>query len=196
MTETDGQLVALGASWGGLEVTRAILRALPPDLGASVVVAQHRSAESTRSGLRDLLAGATSLPVREAEDKDELLAGTVYLAPPDYHLMVQGRSLALSTDAPVQYARPSIDVLFSTAAESYRERCVGVVLTGANADGARGLARIAELGGTAIVQDPHTAARAEMPTAALAAVPHAHVARVGEIAGLIVERCGIQTAAA
>jgi two-component system chemotaxis response regulator CheB len=196
MRDTDGQLVAMGASWGGLDVLRVILRGLPPDLGAAVVVAQHRSAESARSGLRDLLGAATRLAVREADDKDELVAGTVYLAPPDYHLLVQGRSLTLSTDAPVQYARPSVDVLFTTAAEAFRERCVGVVLTGANADGARGLARIAELGGTAIVQDPETAARPEMPEAALAAVPRARVASLGDIAGLIVERCGIQTAAA
>lgn len=196
MRETEGQLVAMGASWGGLEVLRVILQALPRDLCAAVVVAQHRSPESARSGLRDLLRAATSLTVREADDKDELLAGTVYLAPPDYHLMVQGRSLTLSIDAPVQYARPSIDVLLSSAAESFREHCVGVVLTGANADGARGLARIAELGGVTIVQDPETAARPEMPAAALAAVPQARVARVEDIAGLILARCGVQPAAA
>ena len=195
MRETNGELVAMGASWGGLEALRAILRALPPELGAAVAVAQHRSPESARSGLRDLLGAATRLVVRDAEDKDELHAGTVYLAPPDYHLLVDGRSLALSTDEPVQYARPSIDVLFTSAAEALRDRCVGVVLTGANADGARGLARIAELGGAAIVQDPDSAARPEMPRAALAAVPRARVALVGEIPGLIVEHCGVQTAA-
>jgi len=129
--------------------------------------------------------------VREAGDKDELRPGTAYIAAPDYHLLVEEGRLALTTDEPVQYARPSIDVLLQTAAEAYRDRCVGVVLTGANADGASGLARIAELGGAALVQDPETAERDEMPRAALASVPSATVAQVGEIAPLLVELCGV-----
>ena len=111
----------------------------------------------------------------------------MYVAAPDYHLLVEGTALALSTDEPVQYARPSIDVLLASAAESYRDRCVGVVLTGANADGAQGLRRVAELGGTAVVQALETAAMTEMPRAALAAVPDAHVAAPEAIAPLLVE---------
>jgi two-component system chemotaxis response regulator CheB len=182
-------LVAMGASWGGLEVLRVILGALPGDFGAAVVVAQHRAPESHRNAFRDLLAAVTRLRVCEADDKDELRAGQVYVAAPDYHLLVEDGALALSTDERVQYARPSIDVLLASAAEAYRERCVGVILTGANADGAEGLARIAELGGTAIVQDPTTAARPEMPRAALAAVPGARVAAPDEIAPILVELC-------
>lgn len=183
------ELVAMGASWGGLDVLRQILGALPGDFGAAVVVAQHRSPESHPDAFRNLLGAATRLEVREADDKDELRAGTVYLAAPDYHLLVEDRTLALSTEEPVLYARPSIDVLFGSAAEAYRERCVGVVLTGANADGALGLARIVELGGGAIVQDPATAERDEMPRAALAAVPGAHVAAPDELGPLLVELC-------
>ena len=182
-------LVAMGASWGGLDVLRLILGALPGDFGAAVVVAQHRSPESHRNAFRDLLAAVTRLKVCEADDKDELRPSQVYVAAPDYHLLVEDGTLALSTDGPVQYARPSIDVLLASAAEAYRERCVGVVLTGANADGADGLARIVELGGTAIVQDPATAARDEMPLAAIAAVPGARVAAPEEIAPLLVELC-------
>ena len=120
----------------------------------------------------------------------------MYLAAPDYHLLVEDGRITLSVDERVQFSRPSVDVLLATAAESYRERCVGVVLTGANADGAEGLARVAELGGVAIVQDPSTAARGEMPRAALAAVPDARVAELEEIAPILVELCGTQKAAA
>jgi two-component system, chemotaxis family, protein-glutamate methylesterase/glutaminase len=186
----SADLVAIGASWGGLEVFREVLRDVPAELDAAIVIAQHRSPESHPTAFRDLLGAITRLPVREAGDKDDLQRGTVYIAAPDYHLLVDPGSLSLSTDEPVQFARPSIDVLFESAAESYRERCVGVVLTGANDDGARGLARVVELGGTAIVQDPAEATRDEMPLAALTAVPQARVAKAAEIAPLLVELCG------
>jgi two-component system chemotaxis response regulator CheB len=189
-------LVVVGASWGGLEVLREILGGLPGGLGAAVVIAQHRSPDSHPTAFRDLLGATTRLQVREADDKDELRPGTVFVAAPDYHLHVDEHSLSLSTDERVQFARPSVDVLFSSAAESHRERCVGVVLTGANADGAEGLARIVQLGGAAIVQDPNTATRGEMPRAALAAVPDARVCAVDEIAPALVELCGIDEVAA
>ena len=131
----------------------------------------------------------------DGDDKQPIERGHVYLAPPDYHLLVEGEHLALSVEAPVAFSRPSIDVLLESAAEAYGERCVGVVLTGANEDGARGLARIRELGGAAIVETPDTAERPEMPRAALAAVPDARVARLDEIAPLLVELCGTTTAA-
>jgi two-component system chemotaxis response regulator CheB len=195
MNERRGHLVAIGASWGGLEVLRTILQRLPAGLDAALVVAQHRSPDSHPTAFRDLLGAVTVLRVREAEDKDELQPGTVYVAAPDYHVLVDENRLSLSTDEPVQYARPSIDVLLQTAAESYRDRCVGVVLTGANDDGARGLARVVELGGLAIVQDPASAVRAEMPAAALLAVPGALVADPEGVADAIVEVCGVKAAA-
>jgi len=196
MSQGEHDVVAVGASWGGLDAVRTILAALPGDLAAAMIVAQHRSADSHPTLFRDLLGATTRLHVCEADDKDELRPATVYLAAPDYHVLVDGGRIALSLDERVQFSRPSIDVLFASAAESYRERCVGVVLTGANADGASGLARVAELGGAAIVQDPGTAERAEMPRAALAAVPEARVASVQEIAPLLVELCGTEKAAA
>jgi two-component system, chemotaxis family, protein-glutamate methylesterase/glutaminase len=195
MSSTRGNIVAIGASWGGLDALRTILSRLPADLNAPVVVAQHRSPESHPTAFRDLLGAVTTLKVCEADDKDVLRAGTVYIAAPDYHLLVDEGSLALSTEGPVQYARPSIDVLLETAAESYREGCIGVVLTGANDDGARGLARVVELGGLAIVQDPATAVRREVPVAALLAVPGAQIAAAEEIADAIVEACGAGAAA-
>ena len=185
------ELVAIGTSWGGLEVLREILRELPAELDAGVVIAQHRSPESHPTAMLDLLGEVTRLRVTEAADKDEIRPGTVYLAAPDYHLLVEPGLMTLSTDEPVLYARPSIDVLFETAAESYRERCIGVVLTGANDDGARGLARVVELGGAAIVQDPENAKRDEMPRAALRTTPSARVTPVADIAPLLVDLCGL-----
>jgi two-component system, chemotaxis family, protein-glutamate methylesterase/glutaminase len=182
-------LVVVGVSWGGLAALRTLLAGLPTGFAAPVVVVQHRSPESHPTALRELLAAATPLTVCEVGDKQPLERGTLYLAPPDYHTLVEGDHLELSVDAAVAHSRPSIDVLFESAAEAHRERCAGVVLTGANADGAAGLARIAALGGAALVQDPATAERVEMPRAAIAAVPTARVAPLAEIAGLLVELC-------
>jgi two-component system, chemotaxis family, protein-glutamate methylesterase/glutaminase len=182
-------LVAIGASWGGLQALRTVLGRLPADLSAAVVVVQHRSADSRPTALRDLLGAATPLRVRDVDDKCTLDPGHVYTAPPDFHTLVDGDHLELSVDAAVAHSRPSIDLLFETAAESYRDRCVGVVLTGANADGAAGLARIVELGGAAVVQDPESAERPEMPRAALEAAPSARVVPLDQIAGVLVELC-------
>ena len=187
------KLVAVGCSWGGLAALGLVLEGLPDGLDAAVVVAQHRGADDSQLGR--LLDGRTALAVREAEDKDELGPGRVYLAPPAYHLLVERRAgapghLALSTEAPVNHARPSVDVLFESAAEAYGGDCVGVVLTGASADGAAGLRRIHERGGGAVVQDPETAERREMPDAALAAVPSARVLQLVEIPAELAAFCG------
>ncbi len=163
------ELVVIGASWGGLHAVRTVLDGLGDSANAAIVLAQHRGAAGGER-LAPLLQRHTQLLVREAEDKDRLTPGSVYLAPPDYHTLIESDgTIALSTEAAVRHARPSIDVLFRSAAEAYRERCVGVVLTGANADGAEGLALIKRLGGVAVVQDPRTAERREMPSAALEA---------------------------
>jgi two-component system, chemotaxis family, protein-glutamate methylesterase/glutaminase len=162
-------LVVVGGSWGGMRAVEALLGGLGDETPAAVVVALHRAADE-ESRLARLLQRYTALRVREAEDKDELRPGHVYLAPADYHTLVEadGR-IALSTEERVRYARPSIDVLFRSAADAYRDRCVGVVLSGANEDGADGLKRIKELGGVAVVQEPESAERSEMPAAAIAA---------------------------
>lgn len=196
MSDAGGHdLVAIGTSWGGLDALRTLLRGLPASLDAAVVVAQHRAPGSHPTALRDLLGAVTAMTVCEAGDKDELRPGIVYLAAPDYHVLIEDGSIALTVDAPVLYARPSVDVLLESAAEAYLDRCVGVVLTGANDDGARGLRRVADHGGVTIVQDPASAVRPEMPRAALAAVPDARVAPVDEIAALVVELCGERVAA-
>jgi two-component system chemotaxis response regulator CheB len=137
-----------------------------------------------------LLDARCALTVCEAEDKVALDRGTVLLAPADYHLLVEREWVALSVDPPHNYSRPSIDILLATAADAYGERAAGVVLTGANADGAEGLARIAARGGPALVQDPETAVRREMPDAALAATPDAQVLSLEEIGELLAELAG------
>lgn len=189
------ELIVIGASWGGLHAVGEILAALPEDLEAAVVVAQHRSFDNAvEGGLAGLLAGRTSLPVADVDDKQPIVKGRVYLAPPDYHLLIEPGHFSLSKAERVHFARPSIDVLFESAADAYRERLIGVVLTGSNEDGAAGLARIKLLGGVAIVQDPRTAERPEMPGAALAATSADAVLRLEEIGpflyGLIVQPAG------
>jgi two-component system, chemotaxis family, protein-glutamate methylesterase/glutaminase len=163
------ELVVIGASWGGLRAVNEVLDGLGDASPAPIVLAQHRG-PGAGERLAQLLQRSTELRVREAEDKDRLTPGFVYLAPPDYHTLIESNgTIALSTEGLVRHARPSIDVLFRSAAEAYHERCVGVVLTGANDDGAEGLARIKELGGVPVVQDPRTAERREMPAAAIEA---------------------------
>jgi two-component system chemotaxis response regulator CheB len=159
-------LIAIGASWGGMQALASVLDPLPGDFDIPVVVVQHRSPGGEHL-LEQVLARSSKLEVVAAHDKDPVLPGRVYVAPPDYHMLVEPEHLALSTDEYVQYARPSIDVLFESAADVYGRRVVGVLLTGANEDGAEGLARIAAAGGFTVVQDPATAARPEMPTAAV-----------------------------
>ena len=191
------ELVAIGASWGGLHAVECVLGALPSDFPAAVVIAQHRRGDGDEHRLAGLLAGRCSLDVCDAEDKQALEPGTVLVAPADYHLLVERGWVALSVDPPLHYSRPSIDVLLGSAADAYGERAAGVVLTGANADGAEGLARIASRGGIAIVQDPETALRREMPEAALAATPGARVLTLEEIGpalgALVRERQGAQS---
>jgi two-component system chemotaxis response regulator CheB len=164
-------MIAVGASWGGLKALRAIVHGLPPHFRVPIAFIQHRSKES--AALRDLLQDCTSLIVCEVDDKQPIMGGYVYLAPADYHLLVDGDVFSLSVDEPVRYSRPSIDVFFESLAERFGAGAVGVVLTGANADGAEGLRQIAARGGLAIVQDPRTAECPIMPRAALKAVPTA-----------------------
>jgi len=178
------ELVVIGTSWGGLHALRRVLEGLPAAFDVPVVVVQHRHRDSDHL-LVQLLQDHTSLKVHEIEDKTELEAGGVYVAPAEYHVLVEDGHLALSTEDAVRYSRPSIDVTFESAADAYGARTVGVIMTGANDDGARGLKRIADRGGATIVQDPATAESAVMPAAALKLVPDARVAKVEEIGALI-----------
>jgi two-component system chemotaxis response regulator CheB len=145
---------------------------------------QHRHKDSDRL-LGTLLQERTPLTVCEVEDKQPILPGFLFIAPPDYHLLVERGHFSLSTDEPVRYSRPSIDVAFTSAADAYGRHAVGVVLTGANADGAEGLRAISNQGGLAIVQTPSTAESPTMPQAALEAVPTAQVLPIPAIAEVL-----------
>jgi two-component system chemotaxis response regulator CheB len=180
------EIVVVGTSWGGLSALRELILGLPPTLALPVVVVQHRHKQSDHL-LTTLLQDETPLGVCEVEDKAPIMPGNVYFAPADYHLLVDRGFFTLTTDEPVRYSRPSIDVMFESAADAYGAHTVGIVLTGANADGSAGLRRIVDRGGLAFVQLPATAESPTMPAAALRAVPQARVLTISEIAKAIAE---------
>ena len=177
--------IVIGASAGGVEALMRILTAFTPRLSVPVFVVIHLPRDRP-SLLAKIFSVHCSVPVREAEDKMPAEPGTLYFAPPDYHLLLErGPSLALSADEAVNYSRPSIDVLFESAIDVYGARVAGVVLTGANHDGAAGLAAIGRAGGVTIVQDPETALAKAMPTAALRSTDVDFVLPLDGIRGLL-----------
>ena len=184
MTTASYSIAVVGTSWGGLAALRELVAALPLDLMIPVVLIQHRHRMSDHL-LATFLQDRTSLRVSEVEDKTPIEPGSIYVAPPDYHLLVESGHFTLSVEEPIRYSRPSIDLTFSTAADVFGDRTIGAVLTGANADGAEGLRRIAERGGLTLVQEPSTAESPTMPNAALKAVPSSRVLTVGAIGELI-----------
>jgi two-component system chemotaxis response regulator CheB len=160
--------IVVGASAGGVAALRAVLGALPADLPVPVLIVIHLPRDRP-SSISEILDGDCALPVREAIDKQPLLPGTVTFAPPDYHLLVEDRdTLALSVDEPVLFSRPAIDPLFESAADTFGERLLAVLLTGASSDGSQGVAAVREHGGTAWIQQPADAVAPLMPASALA----------------------------
>ena len=180
-------VVVIGSSLGGLQAVSTVLAALPKGFHLPIVIAQHRATVPPSDGeLRAIWQRHASLVVCDAEDKAAIVPGRVYVAPADYHLMIENRHhLALSTEGPVLWARPSIDVLFETAAEAYGESVIGMVLTGASADGSQGLRAIRARGGCAIVQEPTSAECDVMPRAALAATAVHHVLGLCDLGRLL-----------
>lgn len=163
--------VVVGASAGGVQALTLLLPALPANFRPAVLIVVHMPREHGHH-LVEVFAPRCPLPVCEAQDKEPVEPGTVYFAPANYHLLVDpGPHLALSMDAPVNFSRPSIDVLFEAAADVYGEHLAAFVLTGGNADGARGLAAVRRAGGLTVVQSPESAQLPAMPTAALARCP-------------------------
>jgi two-component system chemotaxis response regulator CheB len=179
------EAIVMGGSSGALEALSTLLPALPEDCAIPVAIVLHLP-PARPSHLAEVLSARTVLPVREAEDKQPIAAGTVYVAPPNYHLLVERtKTFALSADEAVLFSRPAIDVLFESAADVYRERLVGIVLSGASADGARGLSAVKRRGGIAIVQSPQASAAPEMPRAALSMVEADHVLALTDLASLL-----------
>ncbi|HUN39813.1 MAG TPA: chemotaxis protein CheB [Acetobacteraceae bacterium] len=185
MTATPPEAVVIGASAGALETLSSILPSLPAGYRLAVMIVVHLPRDK-KSILAELLQARCRIAVREAQDKEPMSGGTVYFAPPDYHLLVeQDRTLSLSNDVPVLYSRPSINVLFESAADAYGPGLIGIVLTGANNDGATGLKAIAEAGGTVIVQTPDSAYASAMPEAAKLECPAALLLTPGQIASFL-----------
>ena len=168
----DLAVLAVGGSAGGIEALRVILAALRPSFPLPILIVLHIG-PGAKAAWPHVFANC-ALPVREAEDKLVVAAGAIYIAPPDYHLLADGTGeLTLSVDPAVHLSRPSIDVLLESVAFSYAERALGIVLSGANSDGASGLAAMRRAGGLAWVQTSESALAHAMPRAALHAVPDA-----------------------
>lgn len=184
---TPVEAIVVGVSAGALEALTELLAPLPASFRLPILVVVHLSPDR-KSILAELLDAKCLLDVREADDKEPIEPGTVYLAPPDYHLLVESdKRLSLSSEEPVHYSRPSVDVLFETAAEAFGPQVIGVILTGANDDGARGLKAISDAGGIAVVQRPELAHVATMPKAALRLCPEAYALSLDEIAAFLQE---------
>ena len=179
------EAVVIGASAGGIRALSAVLPALPAELRAAVFIVLHLPRDKP-SVLAEIFSRKCAVPVREAQDKEAVAAGTVYFAPNNYHLLLdRGPQLALSADDPVHHSRPSVDVLFESAADVYKERLLGIILSGANEDGASGLAAVHDAGGLTIVQQPDTASAPNMALSALALRPADWVLPLTDIADLL-----------
>jgi two-component system chemotaxis response regulator CheB len=179
--------VVVGASAGGVEALLKIFRTLPRGYRLPILTVLHVP-DQRRSHLAEVFAQNLKIPVKEADDKETIAPGTLYFAGPGYHLSVESDfSLSLSQEERVFHSRPSIDVLFESAADAFGERLAGVLLTGANNDGARGMARISEYGGLTVVQDPAQALARTMPDAALALHTPDFLLPLPDIGSLLVE---------
>jgi len=191
-TPRRAAIVVVGCSLGGLDALRRLLGGLPAGFPLPVAIVQHRAPDG---GPLALLAAVSALPVCEPADKQPLEPGVVYLAPADYHLLVDGPHFALSTAPPVTMARPSVDMLFESAADTFGPGVVAVVLTGANHDGAAGAARVKARGGVLIVQDPGEAAAPGMPAAAIAQTTPDAVLPIDAIASALARRAAAEPGA-
>ena len=162
------EAIVIGVSSGGVIALNTILRHLPSDFALSIIIVRHQHPHSD-DFLARFLDARCSLTVKQADEKEIIMPGKIYIAPPNYHLLIEeDKTFSLSTNKHIHFARPSIDVLFETAANAFNNRLVGIILTGANDDGSHGLKKIKESGGLTIVQDPDTAEVNTMPKAAIA----------------------------
>lgn len=221
LNEKNFEIVVVGTSLGGLEALTVLLADLPKSFPLPVVIVQHRH-KSSHNRLTEFLQQQSSLQITEAQDKEQIVPGRVYLAPADYHLLIESPceeefslyendfterggvavesihnskspipnrgtpTFALSTEAPVSYARPSIDVLFESAADAFGEKVIGIILTGANSDGSEGLAKIKAEGGLTFVEEPASALCATMPASAIANVEVDWILPLSKIAPCLV----------
>ncbi|WP_300631752.1 chemotaxis protein CheB [Pseudomonas sp.] len=179
------EAIVVGASAGGVEALLSIFGGLPETFALPIIAVLHLPDER-RSQLAEVFARRLRIPVKEARDKESIEAGTLYFAGPGYHLSVEhDRSLSLSQEDRVHHSRPAIDFLFASAADAYGRGLLAILLTGANQDGARGLAHVKQSGGTTLVQDPAEARIAVMPLAALALHTPDHILSLSQIGSLL-----------
>ncbi len=181
-------LIVMGCSLGGLQATCRILADLDRQQTTPIILIQHRH-RTTGSMLGRTLQKNTSLRVQDADDKMPIEPGNLYMAPVGYHLLVDGHSIALSTELPVHHAQPSIDVAFDSAARSYKERLIGIVMTSSSADGAQGAQTIEDRGGCVIIQSPDTAENPTLAQAAMAATKKAKIVPLAEIGAVLRQLC-------
>ncbi len=184
------QAVVIGASAGGTNTLQKILPALPPSFSLPIIIAQHLHPQQAGAALLYYCEGCT-LNVKDADEKEAIRSGFVYFAPPNYHLLIENdHTFSLSVDEKVNYTRPSVDVLFESAADAYGAALIGIILSGGNQDGAAGLLRIRERGGLTIVQDPREAEVDYMPQAAIEHARPTHILAASEISRLL---CSLTT---
>jgi len=179
--ERNFEAVVIGASAGGLQALILLLEDLPEDYRLPFIIVQHRGKDH-RELLEELLQTKCLLNVKQADEKESILPGNVYIAPPDYHLLIEhDRTFSLTTDIHVNYSRPSIDLLLESAADVYHKHLIGIVLTGSNSDGTKGLLQIKHAGGLTIAQEPSTAEYSFMPESAVRAGAAIRVLTLQEI---------------
>lgn len=191
MSSGAPEIVAVGCSLGGMHALQTILMGLPKEFCVPIVVAQHRHKRSNE-GLPSYLRRSTHFKVVDAEDKQRIEPGLIYLAPADYHLLIAKGEINLSVDDAVRHSRPSIDVLFETAADAYGPAVTGVILTGANDDGTRGAGRIKQRRGVVVAQDPKTAEAPVMPQAAIDAGVVDRILPLHQIASFLAALCQVE----
>jgi two-component system chemotaxis response regulator CheB len=181
------EAIVIGVSSGGLKALKIIFSALPSNFAVPVIVVQHIGPRSENSWIK-LLNDSCIIPIKEADEKEKVGTRSIYVAPSNYHLMIEkDKTFSLTIDERVNFARPSIDVLFESAAEAYKEKLIGIILTGANNDGTKGVKRIKECGGIVIIQDPETAESSYMPASAIAAVQPDYIQALDQIGDLIIK---------
>jgi two-component system, chemotaxis family, protein-glutamate methylesterase/glutaminase len=182
------ELIVIGSSLGGMYALEKILCVLPADFETPIAIAQHRHRKSNE-GLPEFFRRSCKVRIMDADDKQWIKPATIYLAPADYHLLVEKGEFSLSVDEAVRHSRPSVDVLFESAADAYGPALIGVILTGANDDGAQGVRRIKSRGGLVVAQDPKTAEAPSMPEAAIATGAVDQILPLDQIGPFLVERC-------
>jgi len=181
------EAIVIGVSSGGMNALNYIFSTLPADFSIPIIIVQHVSARSDNEWI-NLLNDKSNLTIKEADEKEKIETGKVYIAPANYHLLIEeDRTFSLTIDERVNFARPSIDVLFESAAEAYKNKLIGIVLTGSNNDGAKGIKRIKECGGLAIIQDPETAESPTMPASAIAVIQPDYILPLEKIIEMLIK---------